>query len=324
MSNSPLTGSKGRSCWTMGQPEVRCRRMRSRGRTDRSETRRSRFRASKEPISTSPGYGRLTQPGNGQLGVIGDDLLSRFTVELTDSTAFLSAESCRPEALAARGLTPVAQNGFFSSDPSRISAGFPNVPVVFLRLGEVRAWAQIDTGYEDSVYPRSVDINQALFDRLAESGVRLDKVGDINIWTCDGRERRPVYRVKDRPLAILTRTGEADRRNRRLSLDRQGRQRLRRHRGHGRARGPARRLVSAPVRRRHFRSGRLDRLAGRRAASAADAAAVSQADCAASVASRAPTASRSRSCALAAMSSIEGEFASSERARPTISALLGM
>ncbi len=154
-------------------------------------------------------YGRLTQPGNGQLGVIGDDLLSRFTVELTDSMAFLGAESCRPEALAARGLTPVDQNGFFSSDPSRIRAGFPNVPVVFLRLGEVRAWAQIDTGYEDSVYPRSVDINQALFDRLAESGVRLDKVGDIDVWTCDGRERRRVYRVKDRPLAILTERGKS-------------------------------------------------------------------------------------------------------------------
>ena len=42
------------------------------------------------------------------------------------------------------------------------------------------------------------------------------------------------------------------------------------------------------------------------------------------VASRAPIASRSNSCALAAISSIEGELARSERARPTISALVGM
>jgi hypothetical protein len=48
------------------------------------------------------------------------------------------------------------------------------------------------------------------------------------------------------------------------------------------------------------------------------------ADCAASVASRVPIASRRSSCAFAAMSSIEGELASSERARRTISALLGM
>lgn len=46
--------------------------------------------------------------------------------------------------------------------------------------------------------------------------------------------------------------------------------------------------------------------------------------CAAIVSSRAPTASRSSSCAFAAMSSIEGELASNERARPTISALVGM
>jgi hypothetical protein len=61
----------------------------------------------------------LLQPGKGQLGVIGDDLLSQFTVQLTENTTFLSAGACRPDALIARGLTPVAQNGFFSSDPSK-------------------------------------------------------------------------------------------------------------------------------------------------------------------------------------------------------------
>ena len=152
-------------------------------------------------------YYLLLQPGNGQLGVIGDDLLSQFTVQLTDNTAILSAETCRPEELIARGLTPVAQSGFFSSDPSKLGAGLPNVPVVFLRLGDVRVWAQIDTGYEDFVYSRSIDINQALFDRLIASGAKLDRVNDIDIWTCDGREHRPVYRIKDRPLRIENEQG---------------------------------------------------------------------------------------------------------------------
>src|SRR3984957_2303235 len=83
-------------------------------------------------------YYLLLQPGNGQLGVIGDDLLSQFTVQLTDNKAFLSAETCRPEELIARGLTPVSQSGFFSSDLSKHGAGLPNVPVVCLRLGDVR------------------------------------------------------------------------------------------------------------------------------------------------------------------------------------------
>lgn len=147
-------------------------------------------------------YDLMLQPGRGQLGVIGDDLLSRLTVQLSHSTAFLGAESCRPEALIARGFTAVAQNGFFSSDRSKIRAGLPNVPVVFLRLGDVRVWAQIDTGYEDFVHSRSVDINEALFDRLVESGAKLDRVDDIDIWTCGGRERRAVYRVENRPLSI--------------------------------------------------------------------------------------------------------------------------
>src|ERR1700733_11401082 len=99
-------------------------------------------------------YYLLLQPGKGQLGVIGDDLLSQFTVHLTGNTAILSPETCRPEALLARGLTPVGQSGFFSSDPSTVGAGLPNVPVVFLRLVDVRVWAQIDTGYEDFVYSR--------------------------------------------------------------------------------------------------------------------------------------------------------------------------
>jgi hypothetical protein len=152
-------------------------------------------------------YYLLLQPGKGQLGVIGDDLLSQFTVQLTDSTAFLSAETCQPEALLAQGFTPVAQNGFFSADPAKSGALLPNVPVVFLRLGDVRIWAQIDTGYEDFVYSRSIDINQALFDQLVGSGAKLDRIEDIDIWTCDGREHWPVYRIKDRMLSIENEQG---------------------------------------------------------------------------------------------------------------------
>jgi hypothetical protein len=147
-------------------------------------------------------YDLLIQPEPGQLGVIGADLLSRLTVQLTPSTVVLGAEPCRPEALMARGLTPVVQAGFFASDPAKIDARRPDVPVVFVRLGEVRAFAQIDTGYDDTAYGHSVDVNQALFERLIESGAKLDRVGDSDVWTCDGHERWPRYRLKDRPLTI--------------------------------------------------------------------------------------------------------------------------
>jgi hypothetical protein len=120
----------------------------------------------------------------------------------------LSSETCRTDELIARGLTPVAQDGFFSSAPSKLGSRLPNVPVVFLRLGDIRVWAQIDTGYEDFVCSHSIDINQALFDRLVASGARLDRVNDIDIWTCDGRDHRPVYRIENRPLTIENEQGK--------------------------------------------------------------------------------------------------------------------
>jgi hypothetical protein len=147
-------------------------------------------------------YDLLRQPEQGQLGVIGADLLSRLTVELTPSAVVLGAEPCRPQALLAGGLRPVDQTGFFASDLAKIDPRRPNVPVVFLRLGGVRAFAQIDTGYDDTAYAHSVDINQALFERLVESGIKLDRVGDSDVWTCDGHERWPRYRVEERPLTI--------------------------------------------------------------------------------------------------------------------------
>ncbi len=148
---------------------------------------------------------RYDQPGHsgtGQVGVIGTDFLSLLSAQFTGSAVFIGDRPCRADALRARGLVPVSQKGFFSSDLSTIGAGLPNVPVVYLRLGEVHAWAQIDTGYADTVYPNSVDINEALYDRLAESGVKLERLPDIGVWTCEGRENRRVYAVRNHGLSI--------------------------------------------------------------------------------------------------------------------------
>jgi hypothetical protein len=147
-------------------------------------------------------YDQPVQSGRRQLGVIGTDFLSLLTAQFSGSALFLADRPCEAKALNARGLVPVSQKGFFSADLATIDPGLPNVPVVYLRLGEVRAWAQIDTGYADTVYPRSVDINEALYDRLAGSGVKLERLPDIGVWTCEGRESRRVYAVRDRVLRI--------------------------------------------------------------------------------------------------------------------------
>jgi hypothetical protein len=137
-----------------------------------------------------------------QIGVIGADFLSHLSVQMTDNFVFLGAEPCHAEALSAQNLVPVGQRGFFSSNLSDLGRGLPNVPVVFLRVGKVAAWAQIDTGYDDRVYSHSVDINQALYDRLIQSGVELDPLKDLTVWTCEGPERRRVFSVKGLPLVV--------------------------------------------------------------------------------------------------------------------------
>ena len=147
---------------------------------------------------------RYDLPHHRQLGVIGTDFLSLLSVQITESAVFLGEQPCQPTTMRAHGFVPVSQEHFFSSDPSAITARRPNVPIIFLRLGAARVWAQIDTGYDDALYPHSVDINQALYRQLINDGMRLRHVSDITVSTCEGRETRPVYSLIDDPLIVET------------------------------------------------------------------------------------------------------------------------
>jgi hypothetical protein len=147
---------------------------------------------------------RYDLPRHRQLGVIGTDFLSLLSVQITESAVFLGEQPCQPTTMRAHGFVPISQEHFFSSDPSAMDARLPNVPIVFLRLGATRVWAQIDTGYDDVIYPHSVDINQALYGRLIKDGMRLRHVSDITVSTCEGRETRPVYSLMDDSLIVET------------------------------------------------------------------------------------------------------------------------
>ncbi len=153
-------------------------------------------------------YAQPLQGAKQRLGIIGTDFLSLLSAQFTGNAVHLGAQACNPRALSARGLVPVAQTGFFSSDVSKVGSGRPNVPVVFLRLGDVHAWGQIDTGYADSVYPYSVDINEALYDRLVAGGVKMARTADIGVWTCEGQESRRAYVAEGSALALENERGE--------------------------------------------------------------------------------------------------------------------
>jgi hypothetical protein len=65
------------------------------------------------------------------MGVIGTDLLSLVTVQLTVEKSYFSLGPCNPDELREKGLTAIDQKGFFSSDLASIGNRRPNVPVVF-------------------------------------------------------------------------------------------------------------------------------------------------------------------------------------------------
>lgn len=138
--------------------------------------------------------------------IIGTDLLAHLTVALDGKTAALSSAPCAPSRLKAAGFAPIAQRGFFSRDRVRVAKDRPNVPVVFVQLGATKTWAQIDTGYDDDLFPYSLDINRAFYDALVAGGVRLTPEGTVTVKTCIGFETRPVY-SSTQPLVIADENG---------------------------------------------------------------------------------------------------------------------
>lgn len=151
-------------------------------------------------------YFLTSQPAGGLAGVIGTDFLSLLNVRLTQDTAFIGAAPCAADALRDSGFLPIAQGGFFTSSPSP-GARYPNVPVVYLGLGGLHVWAQVDTGYDGLDRRVSVDINQPLFDRLVARGVLLRETGAVTISTCAGAERRQVYEAPGLTLAVENEAG---------------------------------------------------------------------------------------------------------------------
>ena len=159
-------------------------------------------------------YGHLRAPAGGQLGVIGTDFLSLMTGDFvyagSTPNALLSPRPCPPETLAARGLVRIDQSGFFSSRPGELAPGRPNVPVLFLSVAGIHAtvatWAQIDTGYDDLEAAPSIDINAPLLKALQDAGVPLKAAAPISVSTCDGLERRQVFKLAALSLTQRDRT----------------------------------------------------------------------------------------------------------------------
>jgi hypothetical protein len=79
-------------------------------------------------------------------------------------------------------------------------------PVTPKRAGLV--WAQIDTGYDDTYWPFSIDINEAYFAELKKLEPAPTLVGISTVGGCnDESSRREVYTMPGWKLRIADETG---------------------------------------------------------------------------------------------------------------------
>lgn len=177
--------------------------------------RLSGFGALGQPAGPRPyavAEGGPDRPGLGTpQGTIGTDILSTVTTEFhfesaNDPHLVVRDPACDPPDARRDGFVRIAQDGFFGAAPRR----HPNVPVVFIELEERaieidrprlaaprrggRTWAQLDTGYADTLWPYSVDINEAYLAQLKALAPTLARVGLVSVGGC-GREDslREVY-----------------------------------------------------------------------------------------------------------------------------------
>lgn len=165
-----------------------------------------------------------------QAGLIGTDFLSEkaYTLDFAGGKLSFAGRDnfCKPDALRAAGFAPMNTAGYFSSDTSTLlplssldgkyggALTVPNVPAVPVRLAGVEASAQLDTGYSDYIVRHAVNINPALYSRIAAAApkalVRWPD-GDKKLSTCvpGVLEAVEAYRLNTGALEFVATDGAA-------------------------------------------------------------------------------------------------------------------
>ena len=161
-----------------------------------------------------------------QAGLIGTDLLRDHGVTLDYANAVIHRAApeqfCGEEALRRAGFLQLTSRGYFGQNPQTLTCPVaprpcPNIPTIPVRIGTVLAVAQVDTGYADSQSPPSMNINQALFQKLQAAGVALQAVEgpSLQLTTCVRGQTEAVKRYRlagDTTVDLVGDGGQAVRR----------------------------------------------------------------------------------------------------------------
>ena len=126
-----------------------------------------------------------------EAGILGTDFLSlnSFLLDYTNSKILRGDinSMCTDSMLKHNGFKATSTAGFFSNDLKKLnSTGTANIPTIPIKIGNAAALAQIDPGFDDRFYRHSININQAFFNSIVESGIILveNPATDFTLSTC--------------------------------------------------------------------------------------------------------------------------------------------
>ncbi len=165
-----------------------------------------------------------------QAGLIGTDWINQSVLTLDYANGLVHRARreafCSEDALRRAGFQPLSSREYFGDNPSALRCpsaprlgSCPNIPTIPVRIGRVQAVAQVDTGYDDGRYAPSLNINQAWFTELQNSGVGLEPVAsaDLTLSTCVPRQTEQVKAYRLAPGSVVELVGSDGQAVRRLS-----------------------------------------------------------------------------------------------------------
>ena len=160
-------------------------------------------------------FGAHSSPPGGFGGLIGADLLAnRVATFRYDSPApdlIISTQPCPATQLEQAGFIPISMNGYNAADAAGIRSLWSGQPTIFIRIGSIFAAIGIDTGHTEigpGLRPGTLQINEALFQRLRAAGIVMQRGRPIASVNCRGEiAERAIWRVMDAPLLFATETG---------------------------------------------------------------------------------------------------------------------
>lgn len=163
------------------------------------------------PTLVTSSYGPIPAPFL-QAGILGTDVLALhpFTLDLAASRIHRGeADFCTDATLVAAGFRSLEVVGW--GDARR--PGGVLVPAITVAIGGARAPAQIDTGFADTVTPRSINVNQRFFDAAVAAGARLTRRAelDLTLTTCVGIAEPVEAYALEEPLTFVATDGGAAR-----------------------------------------------------------------------------------------------------------------